>query len=1131
MLSWLLGAGVGPAAVALPVNWTAATLANAAQRWFRRLRRADDLSRLVRAATGTSVDLTHEEFDRVRRLLEDQQTWTLLGKGTVEDLTTRIADCLPPRGGRTGEESHAAAMTIARGLLEFAVADLDPKLFQQLLLTRLQRMETDHATALDRALLDLHADLVPRFATVMEQFRRVLDRLPPGRAQRSEIVVYLTTLTEWLNTDPWPQDRRLGGPVLTPAVIERKLRITVKGLEGNKDLDADELAQQCRRLVILGGPGSGKTWLAKRTARRCADEARKAMAAGATIDDVEIPLYTTCSSMFSAEGDIRNAVVASALDQLADLGGSRVSSALRVFFTERNSPTLLVIDSLDEAHGPDERLRQADTLPWRIILTSRPSSWNHQLIIEKKDDSWVGELKPLRYPDDIEPFIERWFEARPQWGKHLAKQIAQRPDLQQAATVPLLLAFYCIVGSDEPLPQFRRDLYTKVLNRLLTGRWRGRDDHHPDIDACLRALRAWAWSGAANDPVSGLGTWVDDIPTNPTRLGEAADYALDHVATPLGPPDLDLRKTLRRFIHRSIREHLVAEHVANLPVDLAAKALFPHLWHDPDWEYSASAALAAHPQRDHLLRSLIDRTADLEQISGEFSVIGTRGEFSELFIRLAAESSEGDWSPEVAGLIGQARVRFGQLGRASSLRKTARWRASNREARDALLEYVCDSRNWMGLLFSQFFGDDVRFVSSMVLLAPTAEDQRQVRSAILGRLASHDGLTPTMELVDAVVHLAPTAEDQRQVRDALRGLLDRQANRGAAAELAVGVAQLSPTAEDRRQARIRLLRLLAGKYSPDLARLVRGVVQLAPAAPDQRRAREALLVGLASESDGRVAAEKAAGVAQLTPTAEDRRQGREALLRLLADQTSGRGAEPLVGEIVRLAPTAGEQRQVRDVLLGMLASQADGEVAAKLAAGVAQLGPTGEEQRQARETLLRLLASGADAMTAQSLVPAAAQLGPTAEDQRQLREVLLRALTSVPRSEMSVHALVQLSSTAEDRRQAREALLALLASRTDPRLAERVVAGVVQLAPTAEDRRQARESVLALLASQPDSWTADHLVTALAELGPTLRDLTALHTRGFRVPVGLLAAVRRNSALADWLVALPSLTSPSSSPA
>ena len=230
--------------------------------------------------------------------------------------------------------------------------------------------------------------------------------------------------------------------------------VTATGRDREQDLDADGLAQQCGRLVILGGPGSGKTWLAKRTARRCAEDALEVLAAGGTLEEVELPLYTTCSRLFGAGGDIREAVVSSALGQLGDLGGSRISAALGVFFAERNAPTLLVIDSLDEAHGPSERLRQAGTLPWRIVLTSRPSSWRNQLTINDTDDSHrVGELQPLRYPGDVEPFIERWFAGQPEQGNDLAAQIARRPGLQQAATVPLILAFYCIVGGTGPLPE------------------------------------------------------------------------------------------------------------------------------------------------------------------------------------------------------------------------------------------------------------------------------------------------------------------------------------------------------------------------------------------------------------------------------------------------------------------------------------------------------------------------------------------------------------------------------------------------------------------------------------------------------------------------------------------------------
>src|ERR1700691_2266576 len=99
--AWVVGAG-GAAAVGLPVTWAGEELAGAAQRWFRRIRRTDDLSRLVRAATGTSVDLTRTEFDDVRRLLEDKQTWTVLGRGTDEDLAglTNPIAASPPPGAR-----------------------------------------------------------------------------------------------------------------------------------------------------------------------------------------------------------------------------------------------------------------------------------------------------------------------------------------------------------------------------------------------------------------------------------------------------------------------------------------------------------------------------------------------------------------------------------------------------------------------------------------------------------------------------------------------------------------------------------------------------------------------------------------------------------------------------------------------------------------------------------------------------------------------------------------------------------------------------------------------------------------------------------------------------------------------
>ena len=163
--------------------------------------------------------------------------------------------------------------------------------------------------------------------------------------------------------------------------------------------------------------------------------------------------------------------------------------------------------------------------------------------------------------------LVRW---NPERGQALAAQIAARPSLQQAATVPLILAFYCILGGQ---PASCRDSGTSCTGRSSI--------------ACLTApgapaaapRRTWTPAGrrfgpgpgrgrrATRSPTSGSGRMTS--PHSQLQLSHAGQDAVDHVAAPRGGPDFDTDKTTRRFVHRSIREHLVAEYVADLPTEKA----------------------------------------------------------------------------------------------------------------------------------------------------------------------------------------------------------------------------------------------------------------------------------------------------------------------------------------------------------------------------------------------------------------------------------------------------------------------------------------------------------------------------------------------------------------------------------
>lgn len=953
----------------------------------------------------------------------------------------------------------------------------------------------------------LSAELALRGHLVGKSAQVCVDPLPDGM-QRGDMTLYLKTLIEWVNRDPWPRDRRFGGPVLTPAAIERKLRITAVADTSREDADADELVQKCRRLVVLGGPGSGKTWLAKRTVRRYAEAALQALAAGASLDEVELPLYITCSSLVGANGDIRQAVVSSALDQLGDLGGSRTSTSLRMLFTERDASTLLVIDSLDEALGSDERLRQADTLPWRIVLTSRPSSWNYQLNIDVQNDSeQIGEMQPLRYPQDVEPFIRGWFVHRPQWGDELVTQLARQPSLQQTATVPLILAFYCIVGGGEPLPEFQRDLYTKVLKRMLTGRWRGSGDHQPNERNCTIALRDWAWSGVTNDPFSGVGTWADEFPTEPVRLSKVDEDALAHIAVPLGPSDIDTGKTLRRFIHRSIREFLVAEHVASLTVDQAVGILLPHIWYDSDWEYAAPAAIVAHPECNQVLRGLLSRAIGSTRLPGDLSALDPSWELRGLLARIAAESSESDWSSEIADVIGLTRVQLAASNRIGLIDRTAHWGCSNSQVRKVLIQFL-----ERGLVTDELLG-------SLIQLYPTADEKCQIREAMLRLLAnpSQDVTAFEMSMLQrCVLQLALTPEDERHARDALLGLLADQPRPWSAAWFANMIGQLHPTTKDQREICDILLDLLTIETQGwQAAFLVAVTVRFASTAAEKRKARRLLLSWLAREIDNyeHAASRFASGIIRLNPTTEEKRQAREVVLGLLVRETSRTSAEQLAEIIAELDPTATEMRQARDKLFSLLTREPDDEeddggedfdMTKHWTAIVLRLVPTEEDKRQAREALLGLLADNTDAWMIWKLINCLVEFSETAKDKCQAREALLGLLAREPEpvAVELIHGVVRLTKTEGDKHQARAVILELLPRANGWGSAE-LATSLLEFTPGVGDKHLAREALLRSLAAHPSDLNSRELVDTFLKLDPTADD----KRRAREMLVGLMVRV------------------------
>ena len=914
-----------------------------------------------------------------------------------------------------------------------------------------------------------------------------------GVANRHELIDYLEKqipdwdYSPWTQGRQWTQDRR-------PSQLERTLEITDKrramspaeALKGTlspninygqqRTMSPAEALEGVWLLTVLGGPGSGKTWLARRLAREAAEKALEQLR-DPRVDpaSVELPLFTTVAEWVKRHETGFEGLVEAALP-------NESQQKIRRLVLRPGARVLAVADSLDEGVSVNSARTLLNSLTSsptrRLVVTSRPEAWHSAAAgLRATQDTRVGTLTELRYPKDVHGYIEAWFTENPPTAQHLIRQLERRRELRATATSPLLLTFYCMLTEQEPdqeLPRRLRELYRTIIDLLLAGGW-ATTEGHVDRAACRAILQQWAWD-AVKDAVTpaGLGVWPETITTNRTtpHVSAAMERALDNVAPKQEHPRSSLydhERVERRFLHRTLWEYLVSEHIATFSAAKAAKALLPHIWFDPDWRVTLLMAIAAHRKRSELVDRLwsyhTDHPTPAQKVVNDH--------LEELTLEVAAQTDPKDWDKAGQAQIRSLRESFAPR-HPELIASSAHWGSPSHV--EAILAALLDSTLWR-------IPDLVFELSGLEI---NVKERAEARRTILATLASLNWIFTALirhspgwisTLVHILLSLEPSDEERAEARHSILATLTNTYPQEVP-DLASALSALEPNIKERTEARQAILTTLTKAYPQEIPDLVLALLSLKPDDIERAEARQTILTTLTNTNSDKTTP-LAQVLSALKPDDAEQAKARRAILEALPKATP-QTIPNLVCTFSGLKPNDEERVKARQTILTALTST-DPDRAPNLVRALSELKPTDEERTKARQTILTALTS-AEPWEIPDLVPALSTLEPTDEERTKARQTIL---TVFPRTDSTgVHFLVRelraLGVTDDEQRETRRTIITALTN-TDPHTILDLISALLVLEPTDEEQTEARQIILTIL-TNADSIAVCFLVRELRAL-------------------------------------------------
>lgn len=447
-----------------------------------------------------------------------------------------------------------------------------------------------------------------------------------GAGDVNRVVEILTGLTsdvkqylEWVRTVSnkmptyFPQDLRDNGWENFTRKIPRLV-----SLPGDSDFDREyrywEEVRCWPRKVVQAGPGFGKSVLMQSEAWRRATDALGDLDSGKSLDDITLVMPLSVEQFTKTCGNCVKAIQEVLPEEIRTEKKKKFFEWLKLKMETGKVCVLLDNFEGNVGLGDVNSLLKNDKLE-QVVVTTRSAT----------QMGFPGEIPQVTLepftPEEVTDFAGSWFAAES--GKLQAfQEYLCDHSMQKLAQVPLFLSLACLVfcknyGKPMAVPVGRAHLIAEALQSLL-GRKYG-DDNNQIVSFNGYAGERKSLAGLAFELASKESGWQSTVFTNDC-LSENYEFTVpSEVLVPTGSISYTAHPEYT-FVHDSVHEYLVAEHLSALDNGAALEAIRSHYHFDPHWEEVLVdlAELAANTDKGVIKLSVDQLINDLSKAPDPF---------------------------------------------------------------------------------------------------------------------------------------------------------------------------------------------------------------------------------------------------------------------------------------------------------------------------------------------------------------------------------------------------------------------------------------------------------------------------------------------------------------------------------